>query len=137
MAQADDPRIRQMIEAATQAGATGRPYDAERLVRQAETEAPNHPLVLNEVGKRRLLAGDAAGGLAALEQALKAEPGNPAFLLNLAPAYRNLDRRDEELAAPGTGCWPRSPPTCAPSSRPRPCTNAWTIAPRRPLIARP
>src|SRR6201999_2261212 len=101
MAQADDPRIRQMIEAAAQAAAAGRAYDAGRLTRQAEAEAPNHPLVLNEVGKRKLLAGDAAGGLAALEQALAADPANPAILLNLATALRNLERRDEELAALG------------------------------------
>jgi aspartate beta-hydroxylase len=95
----EDQRIRELIGGAAQAAAAGRPYDAERLVRQAENAAPGHPLVLNEIGKRRLLAGDAAGGLAVLEEALRADPENPAFLLNLATAFRNLDRRDEELTA--------------------------------------
>jgi aspartate beta-hydroxylase len=99
MSEVDDGRVRQLIDAAARAQATGQTYDAERLVRQAENEAPNHPLVLNEIAKRKLLAGDPAGGLAVLQQALEAEPENPAFLLNLATALRNLDRRDEELAA--------------------------------------
>jgi aspartate beta-hydroxylase len=94
----DDRRIRELIGGAAQAVATGRPYDAERLVRQAENEAPDHPLVLNEIGKRRLLAGDPAGALTALDRALRAEPQNPAFRLNLATALRDLNRRGEELA---------------------------------------
>ncbi|THD59434.1 aspartyl/asparaginyl beta-hydroxylase domain-containing protein [Phenylobacterium sp.] len=94
-----DQHIRELVGASVQAAAIGRPYDAERLMRQAENEAPNHPLVLNEIGRRKLLARDPAGALAALELALKAEPGNPAYLLNLATALRDLNRREEELAA--------------------------------------
>ena len=99
MSEADDRRIRQMIDAAAQALAAGRETDAERLVRQAEAEAPNHPLVLNEVGKRRLLAGDPAGALPVLEAAAKAEPENGTLVLNLATAYRDLGRSQDELAA--------------------------------------
>ncbi|THD52243.1 aspartyl/asparaginyl beta-hydroxylase domain-containing protein [Phenylobacterium sp.] len=99
MSEVVDGRVRQLIDAASRALATGQTYDAERLVRQAENEAPSHPLVLNEIGKRKLLAGDAAGGLAMLEQALAEDPGNPTFLLNFATALRDLNRRDEELAA--------------------------------------
>jgi hypothetical protein len=51
----DDRRIRQLIETAAQASASGRVQEADRLVRQAESEAPKHPLVLNETA-RRLLA---------------------------------------------------------------------------------
>lgn len=99
MPEADDRRIRQLIDAASQALAAGRGLDAERLVQQAEAEAPNHPLVLNEIGKRKILAGDAAGAFAALELGLKDEPDHPALLLNLASALRLLGRADEELAA--------------------------------------
>jgi aspartyl/asparaginyl beta-hydroxylase (cupin superfamily)/Flp pilus assembly protein TadD len=93
----EDKRIRELIGGAAQAAAAGRPYDSDRLLRLAENQAPNHPLVLNEVGKRKLLAGDPAGALAVLEQALEAEPQSPAFRLNLATALRDLNRRDEEL----------------------------------------
>jgi aspartate beta-hydroxylase len=99
MAQADDLRIRQLMGAASQALAGGRVQVAERLIRQAEPAAPDHPLVLNEVGKRKILAGDPAGALAVLEQALENEPDHPALLLNLASALRPLGRLDEELAA--------------------------------------
>jgi aspartate beta-hydroxylase len=93
-----DQRIRELIGAGAQAAATGRPYDAQRLLQQAENEAPDHPLVLNEISKRKMLAGDPASALAVIEQALKAEPDNPAFILNRATALRDLNRRDEELA---------------------------------------
>jgi aspartate beta-hydroxylase len=99
MTEGDDRRTRQLVDAATQASAAGRPQDAERLLQQAEAEAPNHPLVLNEVGKRKILAGDAAGALAVLEQAVKDEPSHPAPWLNLATALSIVGRTDEELVA--------------------------------------
>jgi aspartyl/asparaginyl beta-hydroxylase (cupin superfamily) len=99
MAEADDRRIRQLIEAAAQAFAGGRGADAERLINQAEAEAPRHPLVLNEIGKRKLLAGDPAGALSLLEQAVKDDPSQSALWLNLSTAFRNLNRPDEELVA--------------------------------------
>ena len=99
MSGVDDARVRQLVDAAARATAIGQTYDAERLVRQAESEAPNHPLVLNETAKRKLLAGDAASALGLLERAVEAEPDNPTLQLNYATALRNLDRREEELAA--------------------------------------
>ena len=99
MSGVDDARVRQLVDAAARANAIGQTYDAERLVRQAESEAPNHPLVLNETAKRKLLAGDAASALGLLERAVEAEPDNPTLQLNYATALRNLDRREEELAA--------------------------------------
>jgi len=99
MAQADDGRIRQLVQAALQAYEAGRPSEAERLLRQAEAEAPEHPLVLNEIGKRKLLAGDAAGALAVLESAAAAPAPPPGVWLNLATALRAIGRRAEERAA--------------------------------------
>jgi aspartate beta-hydroxylase len=99
MAEGDDRRIRQLIESATQALASGRAQDAERLLRQAELEAPRHPLVLNEIGRRMLLAGNPAGANEVLEQAVKGDPSNPLLWLNLAAALRGLKRADEEMAA--------------------------------------
>jgi Flp pilus assembly protein TadD len=81
MAEGDDQRIRQLIESATQAFAGGRPQDAERLLRQAEAEAPGHPLVLNEIARRMLLAGNPAGAYEVLEQAIKGDPTDASHLL--------------------------------------------------------
>jgi aspartate beta-hydroxylase len=95
----DDRRIRQLIETAAQATAGGRVQEADRLVRQAEAEAPRHPLVLNETARRLLLSGDAAGARALLEQALTQDPSHAPIWLNLAVALRGLKLADEEMAA--------------------------------------
>jgi aspartate beta-hydroxylase len=99
MAISEDQRVRDLIGAAAQAHAAGRASEGERLVRQAESEAPDHPLVLNEIGKRKLLGGDSAGGLLVLQKALDALPDDPGLWLNLATALRGLGRHDEELTA--------------------------------------
>jgi aspartate beta-hydroxylase len=92
-------RIATLIDAAGQAQASGRVDDAERLLRQAELESPRHPLLLNEVGRRKLLAGDAAGAREVLAQAIKDDASQPSLWINLAAALRSLNRRDEEMAA--------------------------------------
>ena len=97
--QNDDRRIRQLIETAAQASASGRVQDADRLVRQAEAEAPKHPLVLNETARRLLLSGDAAGACALLKQAVGEDPSHASIWLNLAAALRGLKRSEEEMAA--------------------------------------
>jgi aspartate beta-hydroxylase len=99
MLDSDEVRIRQLIDQAAQAFGAGRPLDAERLVRQAEASAPNHPLVLSEVGKRRMAAGDASGAAEALEKAAAAHPGDAMIWLNLAIALRALGRAQDERAA--------------------------------------
>ncbi|HEV7357833.1 MAG TPA: tetratricopeptide repeat protein, partial [Steroidobacteraceae bacterium] len=97
--QNDDRRIRQLIETAAQASASGRAQEADRLVRQAEAEAPRHPLVLNETARRLLMSGDAAGAHGLLTQAVSQDSTNPSIWLNLAAALRGLKRADEEMAA--------------------------------------
>ena len=97
--QTDDRRIRHLIETAAQASASGRMQEADRLVRQAEAEAPRHPLVLNESARRLLLSGDAAGAYALLKQAVSEEPSHASIWLNLAAALRGLKRAEEEMAA--------------------------------------
>jgi aspartyl/asparaginyl beta-hydroxylase (cupin superfamily)/Flp pilus assembly protein TadD len=98
MSQDDDRRIRQLIELSTQALASGRVQDADRLLRQAQAEAPRHLLVLNESARRLLLAGNAAGAHQLLKQALEGDPSNASLQLNLAAALRGLGRADEEMA---------------------------------------
>lgn len=97
--QNDDRRIRQLIETAAQASAGGRVQEADRLVRQAEAEAPRHPLVLNETARRLLLSGDAAGAYTLLRQAVDTDPSHASIWLNLAAALRGLKRAEEEMAA--------------------------------------
>jgi aspartyl/asparaginyl beta-hydroxylase (cupin superfamily) len=97
--QNDDRRIRQLIETAAQASASGRVQEADRLVRQAEAEAPKHPLVRNETARRLLLAGDAAGAYTLLKQAVGEDPSHASIWLNLAAALRGLKRAEEEMAA--------------------------------------
>jgi aspartate beta-hydroxylase len=99
MLSSEDKDVRTLIGAASQAMSSGRHYDAQRLAREVETKFPNHPLVLNEVGKRKLLAGDSAGALGVLEQALKDGPSEGELWLNYATALRDLGRTDEEEAA--------------------------------------
>lgn len=94
-----DRRIRHLFESASSAFAGGRAQDAERLVRQAQAEAPQHPLVLNETAARMLREGDSVGACDLLEHALKADPGNPALWLNLAAALRGLKKADAEMVA--------------------------------------
>jgi aspartate beta-hydroxylase len=95
----DDRRIRQLIENAAQASASGRVQEADQLVRQAEAEAPRHPLVLNETARRLLMRGDAAGAHGLLKQAVTLDPSQASIWLNLAAALRGLKLADEEMAA--------------------------------------
>jgi tetratricopeptide (TPR) repeat protein len=99
IAQNDDWRIRQLIKNATQACASGRVQEAERLVRQAEAEAPRHRLVLNETARRLLMRGDAAGAHVLLKRAIAQDASRATLWLNLAVALRGLNRTVEEMAA--------------------------------------
>jgi aspartate beta-hydroxylase len=95
----DDRHIRQLVETAAQAAASGLADEADRLVRQAEAEAPRHPLVLHECARRLLLNGNAAGAYGLLMQAVGADSSHAAIWLTLASALRGLKRADEEMAA--------------------------------------
>jgi len=97
--QVDERRIRQLVELSTQALAGGRTQDADRLLRQAQAEAPRHPLVVTETSRRLLLSGNAAGAHQLLTQALAADPSQLSLWLNLAAALRGLGRPEEEMAA--------------------------------------
>ncbi len=94
-----DHRIRRIFDAAARAFESGQPQQAEQMLRQAEAEAPRHPLVQNESARRLLHAGDAAGAHALLTRAVAEHPSHPGLWLSLAAALRTLKRGDEELAA--------------------------------------
>ncbi len=95
----DDQRIPTLIDAANRAHAAGRADEAARLVRQAELESPQHPLVLNEIGQRMLLSGDLLRAHQLFVQAVRGDSSNPSLWINLAAALRGLNRRDEEMQA--------------------------------------
>ncbi len=99
MSNDEDRRIRQMFESANQAFAGGQAQAAERMLQQAEAEAPAHPLVQNMVAGRMLRAGNLMGAKALLEQAVGGDPANPMLWLNLAGALRGLGDADAEMAA--------------------------------------
>ena len=99
MAGDSDQRIRQLIGRAAQDFASGRPQDAARYLNQAVAEAPQHPLVLGEIAKRKLISGEAMAAYSLLRQAVRAEAGEPSLWLSLAAAARALRRTDEEMAA--------------------------------------
>lgn len=92
-------RIRALIQAANRAVAEGDADEAARLVQQAEQEAPQHPLVLNEIGQRLLRSGDAARACELFAQALSSEADNASLWINFAAALRSLNRHDEEMQA--------------------------------------
>jgi aspartyl/asparaginyl beta-hydroxylase (cupin superfamily)/cytochrome c-type biogenesis protein CcmH/NrfG len=98
-APSSDQRIRVLIASARQAAEGGRAHDADRLMRQAEREAPRHPLVLSETALRMARSGNPTGALALLQELARAEPENPEVLFNLATAFRAIDRVDDALAA--------------------------------------
>ena len=95
----NDQRTRTLIDAAHQASAAGRGDEAATLLRQAELESPQHPLVLNELGQRMLLSGDLARAYELLSQAVQGDASNASLWINFAAALRGLNRHDEELQA--------------------------------------
>ena len=95
----EEQRIPALIDAATKARMEGRADEAARLVREAELESPQHPLVLNEIGQRMLLSGNPARACELFEQAVRSDAANVSMWINLAAALRGLNRRDEEMQA--------------------------------------
>ena len=95
----EEQRVPALIDAATKARMEGRADEAARLVREAELESPQHPLVLNEIGQRMLLSGNPARARELFEQAVRSDAANVSMWINLAAALRGLNRRDEEMQA--------------------------------------
>jgi aspartyl/asparaginyl beta-hydroxylase (cupin superfamily)/Flp pilus assembly protein TadD len=95
----DEQRIRALIASARENARRGRPHDAKRLLQQAESEAPRHPLVLNEIALQMLGVGNPGGAAELLERAAEEAPANPEIHFHLAKALRALGRYEEALAA--------------------------------------
>src|SRR4249919_3658606 len=99
MAAASEPEIRRIVGAAEQARLAGRREEARGFLSQAQAMAPDHALVLNEVGVDKLHAGDASGARPFLERAIEKDEKNPTLWLNLAAAFRRLNLPDDEMKA--------------------------------------
>lgn len=99
MIEGDDRHIRQPGTATTHILAGGPAQGARQLVGETRTTSSEDPADLNEIGKRKLRAGDPAGAFAVLARAVKAAPKQPDIWLNLAAALRGLNRAEEEMAA--------------------------------------
>ena len=94
-----DLQIRNLIRSVEVAAAEGREAESERLLGEARSAAPNHPLVLNEDGRRALNRGDFRTARELLERATADAPNHPAIWLNLATSFRGLGLPDEEARA--------------------------------------
>jgi aspartate beta-hydroxylase len=94
-----DAQIREIVRAAERAHAAGQRDDARRLLSQAQSVAPDHPLVLNAAGVQALHRGDPAAARQLLEQAIQRDAANPSFWLNLASTFRRLALPEEETRA--------------------------------------
>lgn len=95
----DDERVRALIATARQRARRGQSFDAERLLRQAEAEAPGHPLVLGEIAARLLREGKTAQAALLLKDAAENQSTTPELWFHYATALRELGRLDEAIAA--------------------------------------
>jgi aspartyl/asparaginyl beta-hydroxylase (cupin superfamily)/Tfp pilus assembly protein PilF len=98
MAQADQA-ITQLLQAAAEADARGDAPAVERLLSQAQSVAPNHPLIANERARRLLLVGNWGGAAQILQEALKDAPSQSSLWLNLAAALRGMNQPEQERVA--------------------------------------
>ncbi|MBS0395195.1 MAG: aspartyl/asparaginyl beta-hydroxylase domain-containing protein [Proteobacteria bacterium] len=94
-----EQRVIALIGACERAAAEGRDADAARILREAESLLPKHPLVLHERARRALVGGDPRAARDLLEQAVALAPRHLPFWLALADALRVMALGDEELAA--------------------------------------
>jgi len=96
---ANDSEVRRLIQAAERAGSAGNATEFNRLFAQAQSLAPDHPLVLNLAGVQELHRGNATSARQLLERALESERSNPALWINLATTLRQLNLAEEEMKA--------------------------------------
>ena len=84
----NDAQIRALIQSARQAAERGLAFEAQRFHSEAERQAPQHPLVLNELAIRLICSGNSAQAEKLLSNAVREEPANTEFLYNHAIALR-------------------------------------------------
>lgn len=97
--QEEENRLRALVQQSDRAHAARDPERAKVLLNEAQKIAPQHPLVLNSAGMRALDAGHGPQAVELLQRALARDDRNPAVWVNLASAWRLLQRPDDEAQA--------------------------------------
>ena len=97
----DEATIARAVQLSRAEAAAGRTEESDRLLASVAHQAPNHPIVLNELGVRMQARGAPQQALAMFERATKTDPKHPALWANLASSLKALGRRSEELDALG------------------------------------
>jgi aspartate beta-hydroxylase len=97
----DEATIARVVQLSRAEASAGRTEESDRLLASVAHQAPNHPIVLNELGVRMLARGAPQQAQAMFERATTADPKHPALWANLASSLRALGRRTEELDALG------------------------------------
>jgi aspartate beta-hydroxylase len=96
---AHDARIRELVQLADHANAGGKRDEARRLVAEAQSLDPDHPVVLNAAALNELHGGDAGLARTLLERAVAKDATSASLWVNLATACRSLGLADEEARA--------------------------------------
>jgi len=91
--------VLQLIQASKAAGAAGRASESDALLVRAVELAPQHPVVLNELGTRMMQRGEHAKARDMFQRATAADPDHPALWSNLAASLDALGLPQEEMEA--------------------------------------
>jgi aspartyl/asparaginyl beta-hydroxylase (cupin superfamily) len=95
----EEKRVRSLLDQSERAYAARDGAAAMRLLLEARSIAPEHPLVLNVAGIRALAEGAAAEAVELLRRAIAREDKVAALYVNLAAALRQMQKTDEEAEA--------------------------------------
>lgn len=95
----DEAKLLALVEAAERAQNQGQTAEAQRLLSQARSEAPEHPIVLGAYGVHALRLGNTQEARDLLERAIERNSQSPGLYLNLAAALHDLNQPDAEMAA--------------------------------------
>lgn len=87
----------QLAERGVVAFQQGKFKDAVRYLSAARKADPANPLLAAALGQALMSAGDAAGAIAPLKEALSANPDDDAVRLALAQSYQRLDQDDNVI----------------------------------------
>jgi aspartate beta-hydroxylase len=95
----EENRLRGLLQQSEQAFASRDANRGMQLLEEARKLSPDHPLVLNSAAMRALESGHAPQATELLRRAIARDGRNPALWVNLAAAFRQQQRPDEELEA--------------------------------------
>ena len=95
----DEATITRAVQMSRAEAAAGRMPESDQLLASVAQLAPNHPVVLNELGVRMLDRGAPQQAQAMFARATNADPRHPALWANLADSLKALGRQAEALDA--------------------------------------